>query len=95
MIQQSNLIRGDRDTNEEIDHETTLGVYTYYFMDENLTKEEKDLVTFAEQVRIEDVELVKLEQIGFRSRAFNKGVYSKSEKAIIQFHELVLEALGR
>jgi phenylpropionate dioxygenase-like ring-hydroxylating dioxygenase large terminal subunit len=78
-----------------IDHETTLGVYTYYFRDENLTKEEKDLVAFAEQVREEDVELVELEQIGFRSRAFNKGVYSKSEKAIVQFHEMVLEALGR
>ncbi|MDQ7864791.1 hypothetical protein RCO48_37955 [Peribacillus frigoritolerans] len=34
-----------------IDHETTLAVYTYYFRDENLTQEEKDLVTFAEQVR--------------------------------------------
>jgi phenylpropionate dioxygenase-like ring-hydroxylating dioxygenase large terminal subunit len=78
-----------------IDHENTLAVYTYYFRDENLTQEEKDLVTFAEQVREEDVELVELEQIGFRSRAFNRGVYSKSEKAIVQFHELVLEALGR
>jgi carnitine monooxygenase subunit len=78
-----------------IDHETTLGVYTYYFRNENLTPEEKDLVAFAEQVRDEDVELVELEQIGFRSRAFNKGVYSKSEKAIVQFHEMVLEALGK
>lgn len=78
-----------------IDEETTLGVYTYYFRDENLTQEEKDLVTFAEQVRQEDVELVELEQVGFRSRAFNKGVYSKSEKAIVQFHEMILEAIGR
>ncbi|MFJ8068593.1 aromatic ring-hydroxylating dioxygenase subunit alpha [Peribacillus sp. NPDC096447] len=77
-----------------IDHETTLAVYTYYFRDENLTQEEKDLVTFAEQVRQEDVELVELEQIGFRSRAFNKGRYSSSEKAIVQFHEMVLEALN-
>ncbi|KOP78215.1 aromatic ring-hydroxylating dioxygenase subunit alpha [Cytobacillus solani] len=78
-----------------IDHETTLGVYTYFFRDENLTQEEQDLVTFAEQVRAEDVELVELEQVGFRSRAFNQGVYSSSEKAIVQFHEMVLEALGR
>ncbi|MED3561415.1 aromatic ring-hydroxylating dioxygenase subunit alpha [Bacillus xiapuensis] len=78
-----------------IDHENTLAVYTYYFRDENLTQEEKDLVTFAEQVRQEDVDLVELEQIGFRSRAFNQGVYSQSEKAIVQFHEMVLEALGR
>lgn len=78
-----------------IDHETTLGVYTYYFRDENLTQEEKDLVAFAEVVRQEDVELVELEQIGFKSRAFNKGVYSQSEKAIVQFHEMVLEALEK
>lgn len=77
-----------------IDHETTKIVYTYYFRDENLTQEEKDLVAFAEQVRLEDVELVELEQIGFRSRAFNKGRYSSSEKAIVQFHEMVLEALN-
>jgi choline monooxygenase len=76
-----------------IDHETTLGVYTYYFRDENLTQEEKDLVEFAEVVRNEDVELVELEQVGFRSRAFNKGFYSSSEKAIVQFHETVLRAL--
>jgi carnitine monooxygenase subunit len=79
---------------EPIDHETTLIVYTYYFRDENLTQEEQDLVAFAEQVRFEDVELVELEQIGFRSRAFNKGRYSSSEKAIVQFHEMVLEALN-
>ncbi|WP_042350684.1 aromatic ring-hydroxylating oxygenase subunit alpha [Bacillus massiliigorillae] len=78
-----------------IDHETTLGVYTYYFRDENLTQKEQDLVTFAEQVRQEDVELVELEQVGFRSRAFEKGVYSKSEKAIVQFHDMVMEALGK
>lgn len=78
-----------------IDHETTLGVYTYYFRDENLTQEEKDLVAFAEQVRQEDVELVELEQVGFRSRAFSKGVYSQSEKGIVQFHDMVLEALGK
>ncbi|MFF3023366.1 aromatic ring-hydroxylating dioxygenase subunit alpha [Gottfriedia sp. NPDC057948] len=76
-----------------IDHETTLGIYTYYFRDENLTQEEKDLVEFAEVVRNEDVELVELEQVGFRSRAFNKGFYSSSEKAIVQFHETVLRAL--
>lgn len=77
-----------------VDHETSMAVYTYYFRDENLSQEEKDLMAFAEQVRSEDIELVELEQIGFRSRAFNKGRYSSSEKAIIQFHEMVLEALN-
>lgn len=77
-----------------IDHENTLIIYTYYFRDENLTQEEKDLVAFAEQVRQEDIDLVELEQIGFRSRAFKQGRYSASEQAIVQFHEMVLEALN-
>jgi carnitine monooxygenase subunit len=79
-----------------IDHETTLAVYTYYFREdslENLSQDEIDLMTFAEQVRAEDIELVELEQIGFRSRAFNKGHYASSEQAIVQFHQMVLEAL--
>ncbi|WP_172372641.1 aromatic ring-hydroxylating oxygenase subunit alpha [Sporosarcina jiandibaonis] len=79
-----------------IDHETTLAVYTYYFREdslEDLSQDEIDLMTFAEQVRAEDIELVELEQIGFRSRAFNKGHYASSEQAIVQFHEMVLEAL--
>ncbi|MFS0576355.1 aromatic ring-hydroxylating dioxygenase subunit alpha [Sporosarcina sp. 179-K 3D1 HS] len=79
-----------------IDHENTLAVYTYYFREDSLdklTQEEKDLMAFAEVVRQEDVDLVELEQIGFRSRAFNKGRYSASEQAIVQFHEMVLEAL--
>lgn len=80
-----------------IDQENTEIVYTYYFREDSLdqlSQDEKDLMTFAEQVRHEDIELVELEQIGFRSRAFSKGRYSKSEQAIVQFHEMVLEALN-
>ncbi|WP_019121217.1 aromatic ring-hydroxylating oxygenase subunit alpha [Brevibacillus massiliensis] len=76
-----------------IDHETTLGIYTYLFRDDQLTQEERDLIAFAEQVRDEDVELVELEQIGFRSRAFSKGQFSPTEHAVLQFHEMVLGAL--
>ncbi|PID25085.1 aromatic ring-hydroxylating dioxygenase subunit alpha [Sporosarcina sp. P7] len=80
-----------------IDHENTEIVYTYYFKEDSLDKlsqEEKDLMTFAEQVRFEDIELVELEQLGFKSSAFEKGRYSQSEQAIVQFHEMVLEALN-
>lgn len=79
-----------------IDHETTLGVYTYYFIKddiENLDQDAKDLIAFAEQVRNEDVELVELQQRGFNSRAFSHGRFSPSEQAIVQFHEMVLQAL--
>jgi phenylpropionate dioxygenase-like ring-hydroxylating dioxygenase large terminal subunit len=78
-----------------IDHETTLGVYTYFFRDEHLTQEEQDLIAFAEQVRDEDVELVELEQIGFRSRAFQKGTFSPTEHAVLHFHGLLLDALEK
>ncbi len=81
-----------------IDHENTTIVYTYYFREDSLDKisqEERDLMEFAEQVRLEDIELVELEQIGFRSQAFEKGRYSPSELAIVQFHHMVLEALGK
>lgn len=77
-----------------IDHETTLGIYTYLFRNEELTPEEKDLLAFTEQVRVEDVELVELEQIGFRSRAFSQGRFSPTEHAVLQFHEMVLKTLG-
>lgn len=81
-----------------IDHENTTIVYTYYFREDSLdqlSQEERDLMTFAEQVRQEDIELVELEQIGFGSQAFEYGRYSPSEGAIVQFHQLVLEALGK
>lgn len=77
-----------------VDANNSIAVYTYYFRDENLSQDEKDLMTFAEQVRQEDIELIEMEQIGFRSRAFKHGRYSASEKAILQFHEMVLEALN-
>jgi phenylpropionate dioxygenase-like ring-hydroxylating dioxygenase large terminal subunit len=77
-----------------IDHETTVGVYTYFFRNENLTQEEQDLIKFAEQVRDEDVELVELEQIGFRSRAFKEGIFSPTEHGVRQFHDMIREALG-
>ncbi|MMZ63844.1 hypothetical protein D1872_261270 [compost metagenome] len=76
-----------------IDHETTLGVYHVFFRDENLTQEEKDLLAFMEQVRDEDVELVELEQIGFRSRAFKEGRFSPTEHGVRQFHDMIREAL--
>ncbi|MEB3100588.1 aromatic ring-hydroxylating oxygenase subunit alpha [Ferviditalea candida] len=76
-----------------IDHETTLGVYSLFFRDENLTQEEQDLIKFMEQVRDEDVELVELEQIGFRSRAFKNGMFSPTENGVRQFHNMIRRVL--
>ncbi|MDB5055134.1 MAG: (2Fe-2S)-binding protein [Bacilli bacterium] len=77
-----------------IDNETTLGVYTFYLEGDDPTKEQKELMAFAEQVRIEDVEIVELEQIGFRSRAFNQGICSPTEHGVHHFALLVQQALG-
>lgn len=68
--------------------------FIFVNLDDNaVSLNEKDLVTFAELVCQEDVEIVELEQVGFRLRAFNKGVYSQSKKEIVQFHDMVLEVL--
>lgn len=56
--------------------------------------EEQDLLKFMEQVRDEDIELVELAQIGFRSKAFGKGVLSPTENFALQFHEMVQDVLG-
>lgn len=77
-----------------IDHETTLGIYDVFFRDENLTKEDQDLLQFMEQVREEDIELVELAQIGFKSKAFAYGYLSPTENGVLQFHQMVREALG-
>lgn len=77
-----------------VDHETTMGVYHVFFRDENLSQEEQDLLKFMEQVRDEDIELVELAQIGFRSMAYGKGVLSPTENGVLQFHEMVQEVLG-
>jgi carnitine monooxygenase subunit len=77
-----------------IDHETTLGIYTFYLKNEEPTEEQKILMEFAEQVRIEDVELVEMQQIGFRSKAFRYGKYSPTEHGVYHFHEMIRQALG-
>jgi phenylpropionate dioxygenase-like ring-hydroxylating dioxygenase large terminal subunit len=76
-----------------IDHETTLAIYTYYFKDENLTAEHEELMKFVDQVRNEDVELVEVAQVGFRSRAFRQGRFSPTEQGMHQFHLLLQDAL--
>ncbi|MFC7392132.1 aromatic ring-hydroxylating oxygenase subunit alpha [Scopulibacillus cellulosilyticus] len=77
-----------------IDHETTLGIYTVYLIGDKPTKEQQILIDFAEQVRVEDVALVEAEQIGFRSKAFERGIISPTEHGVHYFHELVRRELN-
>ncbi|TCP21276.1 phenylpropionate dioxygenase-like ring-hydroxylating dioxygenase large terminal subunit [Scopulibacillus darangshiensis] len=77
-----------------VDHETTLGIYTFYLIGDEPTKEQKILMDFAEQVRIEDVELVEMEQVGFKSRAFEHGIVSPTEHGVYHFHQMLRQALN-
>lgn len=77
-----------------IDHETTLGIYTFYLEGDEPTEEQKKLMDFAEEVRNEDIELVELAQIGYRSTAFERGICSPTEHGVHHFAQLVQKALG-
>ncbi|GAA3411553.1 aromatic ring-hydroxylating dioxygenase subunit alpha [Paenibacillus hodogayensis] len=77
-----------------IDHETTMGVYTFYLEGDEPTAEQKQLMAFADQVRQEDVELVELAQVGYRSSAFDRGICSPTEHGVYHFAQLVQSALG-
>lgn len=76
-----------------ISAEQTMAVYRYYFTDVNITKEEEDMIAFVDQVREEDFELVELLQMGFRSQAFENGIYSPTEHTLHHFHQLVKKAI--
>lgn len=76
-----------------VDHETTLGVYTVFLEGDEPTEKQKELLAFTDQVRKEDVEIVELEQIGFKSRAFSQGICSPTEHGVHHFAQLVREAL--
>lgn len=76
-----------------IDANQTMAVYRYFFMNEQLTEEEEDMIKFVDQVREEDFDLVELLQSGLHSKAFENGIYSPTENAMQHFHEMVLEAL--
>lgn len=76
-----------------IDAETSLGIYRDYSVDAELTKEKEELFTFVDQVREEDFDLVEVLQSGFRSKAFENGIYSPTEHAMEHFHQMIEEAL--
>ncbi|WP_416825246.1 aromatic ring-hydroxylating oxygenase subunit alpha [Ectobacillus polymachus] len=76
-----------------VDEKSTLAIYRYYFVNENLTKEDEALIKFVDQVREEDFEIVELLQSGLHSQAFGKGIYSPTEHALHHFHQLWKQAM--
>ncbi|RXT01538.1 aromatic ring-hydroxylating dioxygenase subunit alpha [Ammoniphilus sp. CFH 90114] len=72
----------------------SLAIYRYYFMNEQLTEEEEELIKFVDQVREEDFELVELLQKGLHSQAFDQGVYSPTEHGLHSFHKIYQEQMN-
>ncbi|MEH7255386.1 SRPBCC family protein [Neobacillus niacini] len=87
---------GNMSTNKviPIDHETTLATYEFYFRDENLTKEQEDLIKFIDEVQKEDIIICEYVQQGYRSRAYNQGRFALNENGVHLFHLLMQEALA-
>ncbi|KMY55482.1 (2Fe-2S)-binding protein [Bacillus sp. FJAT-27231] len=71
----------------------SLAIYSYYFPTEEVSEEQEELIKFVDQVREEDFELVELLQMGFRTQAFKRGVYSPTEHALHHFHQQIKEAM--
>ncbi|MFD4707067.1 aromatic ring-hydroxylating dioxygenase subunit alpha [Gottfriedia sp. NPDC058432] len=76
-----------------IDANQTLAVYRYFFFNEEISKEEEELIKFVDQVREEDFDLVELLQSGLHSKAFENGIFSPTENAMQHFHEMIKEVI--
>ena len=71
-----------------LDEKSSLAVYRYYFVNEDLSPEDEELIKFVDQVREEDFVLVELLQKGLPSKAYGRGIYSPTERALHHFHEI-------
>ncbi|MFM1654298.1 aromatic ring-hydroxylating oxygenase subunit alpha [Brevibacillus sp. B_LB10_24] len=78
-----------------IDAHNTLAVYATFFENEELTKEQEEMIRFVNQVREEDFGLVESLQIGLRSRAFPQGLYSPTEHGLRYFHSKIRSAMSQ
>lgn len=71
----------------------SLAIYNYYFLSDEISDEQKQLMEFVDQVRQEDIELVELLQTGFRTQSFNDGIYSPRENGLKYFHKRIREKM--
>ncbi|WP_243354557.1 aromatic ring-hydroxylating oxygenase subunit alpha [Bacillus litorisediminis] len=68
-----------------IDYHTTKYVYTTFFMTDQLTKEEEELMAIDELVRKEDLEICEVVQKGIESGAYTQGRFSLTENCVHHF----------
>ncbi|MDQ6599063.1 aromatic ring-hydroxylating dioxygenase subunit alpha [Bacillus salipaludis] len=72
-----------------IDHKTTKYVYTTFFMTDEITEEEEELMAMDQLVRKEDLDICEVVQKGIETGAYTQGRFSLTENLVHQFHLLL------
>lgn len=68
-----------------IDYHTTRYVYTTFFMSDEISQEEEELMKIDELVRKEDLEICEMVQKGIESGAYSQGRFSLTENCVHHF----------
>ncbi|GMB09509.1 choline monooxygenase [Thermolongibacillus altinsuensis] len=76
-----------------IDHKTTKYIYTTFFMTDQMSKEEQELMAIDELVRQEDLEICEAVQKGMDTGAYKQGRFSLTENLVHHFQLLIQKDL--
>lgn len=76
-----------------IDHKTTKYVYTTFFLTEEISKEEQELIDMDALVRKEDLDICEIVQKGIETGAYSQGRFSLTENLVHHFHLLLQKDL--
>ena len=77
-----------------IDHKTTKYVYTTFFSNDTISKEEEELMAVDEDVRREDKEICEVVQQGIETGVYKQGRFSLTENCVHHFHLIMQKRLG-
>lgn len=72
-----------------IDHRTTKYVYTTFFMNDEMTAEEEELLAMDDLVRKEDLDICEVVQKGLETGAYTQGRFSLTENLVHHFQLLL------
>ncbi|MFJ8260420.1 aromatic ring-hydroxylating dioxygenase subunit alpha [Rummeliibacillus sp. NPDC094406] len=76
-----------------IDHKTTKYIYTTFFLNDEVSEEEKELLAMDDLVRKEDLDICEVVQQGIETGAYKQGRFSPTENLVHQFHLLLQKDL--
>ncbi|WP_409300356.1 aromatic ring-hydroxylating oxygenase subunit alpha [Peribacillus sp. SCS-155] len=76
-----------------IDHKTTKYIYTTFFMTDEVSEEEEELMAIDQLVRKEDLEICEEVQKGIETGAYTQGRFSLTENLVHHFQLLVQKDL--